>query len=137
MPNLEDEFKLVINRYLRSRFCIDRIDGNIWGPPTDVYITKSEIIICLELASITPGDVEITLDGQKLTIEGFRQQPNDKAKISYQQMEIEYGRFRRVIALPFETDLAKLKTSYDRGILEIKLPISRRASAEILIVKME
>ena len=137
MTFLEDEFKIVINRYLRSRFCIDRIDGDIWAPPTDVYVTKNEIIIDMELASAAPGDVQISLEGHKLIFEGYRQQAYKDSKISYHQMEIEYGHFRRVINLPFETDISKLQMKYDKGILKVRLPIIAKTAAEILIVKVE
>jgi HSP20 family protein len=41
-------------------------------------------------------------------------------------MEIDYGTFRRQVALGADVDVTKAKASYDRGILTIVLPIAQR-----------
>ena len=41
-------------------------------------------------------------------------------------MEIDYGTFRRQIALNSDVDVAKAQASYDRGMLTIVLPLAQR-----------
>ena len=44
-------------------------------------------------------------------------------------MEIDYGTFRRQVALGADVDVTKAQASYDRGILTVVLPIAQRAAA--------
>ena len=43
----------------------------------------------------------------------------------YQQMEIERGAFRRVVALGAEVDADAADAAYEDGILTVELPLSR------------
>ena len=53
----------------------------------------------------------------------------------YQQMEITYGRFERMVMLPPEVDATKARADYSSGFLEIVLPIRpRSASKKIPII---
>ena len=44
----------------------------------------------------------------------------------YQQMEIDYGRFTRQVALPADVDVSGSKATYKRGILTIVLPLAKK-----------
>jgi HSP20 family protein len=54
----------------------------------------------------------------------------------YQQMELEYGPFRRQIHLDEDVDVAKALATYERGILKIVAPIAAQArrQARVAIV---
>lgn len=59
------------------------------------------VTACLELPGIKPGDVEIQLHDDKLTVSGKRsapQVPGPSAK--YPVQELKYGAFERSINLP-------------------------------------
>ena len=59
------------------------------------------ITACLELPGIKPGDVEIQLHDDKLTVSGKRsapQLPGPSAR--YPVQELKYGAFQRSINLP-------------------------------------
>jgi HSP20 family protein len=42
-------------------------------------------------------------------------------------MEIDYGSFRREVALPEPVDTSAARASYERGLLTIVLPLARPA----------
>jgi len=45
----------------------------------------------------------------------------------YQQLEIEHGRFRRVVALGVDVDAEAARASYEDGMLIVELPLTRPA----------
>ena len=54
----------------------------------------------------------------------------------YQQMELDYGPFRRQIQLGEDVDVSKALATYERGILKIVAPIATqpRSAARVAIV---
>src|SRR5437764_288908 len=48
---------------------------------------------------------------------------------TYQQMEIEYGRFQRTLQLPADVETSKATAAYEHGILAIVLPIATAPTA--------
>jgi HSP20 family protein len=44
----------------------------------------------------------------------------------YQQMEVDYGRFQRQVALGEDVDVAGSKATYRRGVLTIVLPLAAK-----------
>jgi HSP20 family protein len=45
----------------------------------------------------------------------------------YQQLEIEHGPFRRVVALGVDVDADSANASYEDGMLTVELPLARPA----------
>jgi HSP20 family protein len=98
-------------------------------PGADVYYCPREraVVVKLELPGIDPDRITLEIEGQVLRVAGVRsdQRPPDAV---YQQMEISYGRFERVVNLPPEVDITQASADYHRGYLEIRLPIKRRSA---------
>jgi HSP20 family protein len=92
----------------------------IWRPPTDVYATDDSVIVVVEIAGLSAGDYDVTLEGRTLTITGERRDPAEK--LAYQQMEIRHGRFRTDAHLPWALESAGHEATYADGFLKIVLP---------------
>ena len=86
--------------------------------------------IVVELAGVDPEKVQLFADEGTLIIAGERRRPSSSGRV-YQQMEIDYGRFVRQVALGAEIDVDGAKATYKRGILTIVLPLAKKpAGAE-------
>jgi len=96
---------LLSESFLSSRM----ISKNGWCPNTDIFETKNEFIIRLELSGMTKEDISITSSEQRLTIRGKREDKGPRGKVYYHQMEICYGFFERTFVLPNFLDGEKLK----------------------------
>lgn len=99
------------------RFCDPLIE-----PPVDIYETDSEIIVVVEIAGITEDEVEITIEGRTLLLEGERRPEARRPGRLYSQMEISHGPFRRELLLPADVNADEAKAEYARGLLEIAIP---------------
>ncbi len=106
----------------------------VWHPPTDVYETDSHVMVKLELAGVSEGDIVVRLHGRELTIDGQRGDP--AGKLAYQQMEISYGEFHSEVHLPCEVDQEQVRAEYEHGFLYILLPKLKR-KLRVTVVKQE
>ena len=100
-------------------------------PAVDCYVTEdpAQLVLVMELAGVEEESIEIALDERGLTIAGDRRRPRVPGQV-YQQAEIEYGRFERRIALEQPIDAAAATARYEAGMLQVTLPLAKRARRE-------
>jgi HSP20 family protein len=55
--------------------------------------------------------------------------PRQAGERLYQQVEIEYGPFRRVVDLGGDLDAERARATYENGILQIEIPLADAASS--------
>lgn len=94
----------------------------VWTPNTDVYVHPSGAVIKVELAGIRKEDLEISVDGARLTITGMRRDECRNGQSTFQVMEIHYGEFESVVELPGGFDLGQARASYQNGFLRVDVP---------------
>ncbi len=68
-------------------------------------------------------DLELTVDGNRLHISGFRHDMYRPSQCRFVVMEINYGHFESYIDLPPGYDLGAAKASYQNGFLRIDVPL--------------
>lgn len=109
--------------------------GGAFQPLADVFYDKKAraIIVKLELPGVTPADVQLTLQGKTLVIEGVRVEPRREGEKVYQQMEIDYGPFRRKIMLPVAVDVNRSQGRYEDGFLTIVLPVVEKGAPAVKV----
>lgn len=91
-------------------------------PAADIYETESEVIVLVELAGISGAEIMLQIDGRTLLLQGERRPLPGRPQMSYSQMEIAHGLFRRELLLPADVDAEKAAATYRDGILEVVLP---------------
>jgi HSP20 family protein len=96
-------------------------------PQIDSYRTErpAALMVVVELAGIDPAKIQIFADERTLVVSGERRRPRCAGRV-YQQMEIDYGRFTRQVALADDIDVAASKATYRRGLLTIVLPLATK-----------
>ena len=97
-----------------------------WVPNTDVYATDSGLVVKVELAGMRSEHLEITVEGNRLRISGNRPDGCRSARASFLVMEINYGPFESLLALPEGYDLSQAKAAYLNGFLRIDVPVTQR-----------
>ena len=77
-------------------------------------------VIRAELPGLDPeNDIEITVDGRILTIRAERRQQDSGPHRS----EFRYGSLTRAVRLPARVDAADVTARYEKGVLEISIPV--------------
>ena len=93
-----------------------------WTPNTDLYVTDAGLVIKVELAGMKSDSLEISVEGQRLRINGERQDCCRAPHCSFLIMEISYGPFEAMLDLPPGYDLAAAKAIYVNGFLRVDVP---------------
>ncbi len=90
-----------------------------WQPAADVYRSPAEWLVKFDLAGVRPEDVEVRVDGPRLTVSGCRRDQTCTHGMSFYRMEISYNSFQRTIELPCNIDAARISTEMRDGMLLI------------------
>ena len=94
-----------------------------WVPNTNVFVSPAgHLIIKVELSGITSTGLQISIEGNKLTIKGKRDDPEAVSATHTLVNEINIGPFESVLELPTEYDLAKASSNFLNGVLRIAVP---------------
>jgi HSP20 family protein len=96
-------------------------------PAVDVFYEgePARAVVHAELAGIDPDEIGLEIEGRELVIAGHRHPGPDAEGRVYQQLEIDFGPFRRTIPLGAEVIADEAKATYRDGILRIELPLAR------------
>jgi HSP20 family protein len=97
-----------------------------FSPAVDVFYEGDppRAVVHAELAGIDIDEIGLEIQGRELVIAGHRR-PTDAEGRVYQQLEIDFGPFRRTIPLGAEVVADAAKATYRDGILRIELPLVR------------
>ena len=103
-------------------FFADRADHR-FPMRVEQYLDDDGLVIRAELPGIDPDeDVEIKIDGRRMTIEATREQSEESDGDGYRS-EFHYGHFHRMMTLPVGADTEAVTASYTDGILEVRVPV--------------
>ena len=83
-------------------------------------IRDDRYVIRAELPGLDPEtDIDVTVDGRILTIRAERRQQDNGPHRS----EFRYGSLTRAVKLPAGVDPADITARYDKGVLEVSVPV--------------
>ena len=100
----------------------------------DVYQTENELVIQSAIAGVKSEDLDISLEGDVITIAGERKRPVEE-KGDYFSQECYWGKFSRQIILPVEVDPNRIEATLKDGILTIKTTKLQKEKRRRIIVR--
>jgi HSP20 family protein len=99
-----------------------------WIPAVDIYSAGDrELVLKAELPDMEQDEIELTVEGNTLTIGGERKLDTEVTKEHFHRIERSFGPFSRTFALPPTVDPAKVTAQYNAGILTVRLPLREEA----------
>ncbi len=103
--------------------------------PIDAYSTENEIVVTAALPGVNPDEVEITVEGDTLTLRG--EVPARLDNVRYLFTERFHGPFIRTLQLNVPVDVDKIEATFDRGVLTLTLPKAEEIRPKVIKVKTE
>jgi HSP20 family protein len=94
----------------------------VWSPQIEVARRDGELVVRADLPGMDPDDVTVEIDDGVLAISGERKEENEERRDGFYRSERAYGRFYRAIPLPEGVDEDRVEASFDKGVLEIRVP---------------
>jgi len=104
-----------------------------WRLPIEAYSTDHEIVVRAHVPGLKPDDVEITLEGDTLTLRG--EFPAPLGNVNRLIAELPTGRFSRTLQLNIPIDTAKAEATFENGVLNLTLPKSEAVRPKVIPVK--
>jgi HSP20 family protein len=96
-----------------------RTHSHVWSPPTDLFETETGFVVRVEIAGMRDQNFSVTIENNYLVITGTR--PDIPERRAYHQMEIRFGEFSTVVALPGPVDPDNATAEYIDGFLVVTL----------------
>ena len=106
-----------------------------WFPSVDIAEGKKEITVKAEIPGAEPKDLDISLDGKRLTIKGEKKRKKEEKEENYHRVERSYGSFNRTVELPVEVEPDQVEASYKKGVLKIVMKKSKESESKKINIK--
>ena len=100
--------------------------------PLDVYSTANELIIKASVSGVEPGDVEITIEGDRLTIKGETNAPLEN--VEYHIQERRSGPFERTLTLNLPVEADNAEATFQNGELTLIIPKAEEVRPKVIKV---
>ena len=113
------------------RFDFPRLFTTEFRPSIDVVKTEDKIVLSAELPGMMPDDVDVSLDGDILTIKGEKTDEREISEDDRYVCERTFGSFTRRITVPVGVTADSIEANFDKGVLtvEVKLPEEKAIEA--------
>lgn len=123
VSHLHREFDDMFRSFFKRDFGMpgDPLGKGLWLPTTDILEDKKKITLKVEIPGVEARNIDVSLDGRRLTIKGEKKHEKKEKDENFHRTERFYGQFQRIIELPAEIDPSKIDASYKRGVLKIEL----------------
>lgn len=102
--------------------------------PLDVIEVAGEFVVTASVPGIDPKDLDISIEGNVLTIRGETKATRNTDAATYLRRELRWGSVERSLRLPPTVDSGKAEAVFDHGILTLTLP--KRAEAQARTIKV-
>jgi HSP20 family protein len=94
------------------------------APEVNIFETKDEYVLEAEMPGVSKQGLEVTLEGNVLTLVGRRSDPIPAGEAVYRESRpVDY---RRVFELDPAVDGDKISAQVEEGVLTLSLPKSER-----------
>jgi HSP20 family protein len=93
-----------------------------WMPAMDLIETGEHFVLRADLPGMDQDDIQIELEDGTLTLSGERKAEHESNGEGYYRVERAFGTFARTLTLPQGVDPEAVAASFDRGVLEIRVP---------------
>jgi HSP20 family protein len=100
--------------------------------PLDAYTTDDDIVVQVAVPGTNPDDVEITFEGDSLTIRGHTGERIEN--VNYIFAERFHGEFSRTLRLNVPIEGDKIEATFENGILTVVLPKAEAVKARTIKV---
>ncbi len=99
-------------------------------PAVESFVRGEELVVRADLPGIDPKNVELAVEGDRLTIKGERKVVDEGKRGELLHREVSYGRFERTMTLPGGVDADSVKATYHDGVLEVTMKLPKGMTAK-------
>ena len=101
----------------------------------DIYQTDNDVVVKASIPGVKPEEVDISLNGDVLTIKGEHKEEQEVKEENYLRKERRYGIFTRSIQIPVSVKSDKAEAVFEDGVLKLTLPKAEEVKPKQIKVK--
>jgi HSP20 family protein len=105
-------------------------------PSMDLTETDTQYVLKADLPGVSEDDVSIELDDNVLTVSGERKSEREEKKEGYHRVERSFGHFGRSLTLPDGVDADAIAATFDKGVLEVRIPKPEQRQPRRVAIKV-
>ena len=120
LAKIEDEIENAFSELIHSRWTGTGAES--WHPALDLYETHDVYLLTADLPGVKPSEVDIYIEGNRITIRGSRTSVAGSRSGRYIVIERRSGCFSRTITVDHEIDENRVEKSVSEGVFYAVLP---------------
>lgn len=93
-----------------------------WVPAMDLVETEDHFVLRADLPGVSEADVDLSLEENVLTLKGERKVEHESKGEGFYRVERATGAFSRSLTLPEGVDGDAITATFDKGVLEVRIP---------------
>ena len=101
--------------------------------PLDVWANEESFTIKAYPPGVNVEDVEITFEGEELTISGSY--PAAEEEVEYTKRELYHGKFARTLTFNVEIEVDAIEATFENGILNLSVPKAEEIQPKRIMVQ--
>ncbi len=122
IQSIQQEMNRLFGTFFDSPTGEAAVAARRWIPAMDLVEEGGEYVLRADLPGLDETDVKIELDERVLTVSGERSSKGEEVKQGYYRYERASGSFSRSLTLPEGVDPDAIRASFDKGVLEVRIP---------------
>jgi HSP20 family protein len=119
LNTLQSEMNRLFNAFFEGG---DGEAARRWAPAMDLVEAGDHLVLRADLPGLSEDDVNIEVRDNVLTVSGERKTEREDNRRGFYRVERAFGSFSRSLTLPDGIDPDGIEASFDRGVLEVKIP---------------
>ena len=128
---LHREFDDLLGRFFGNQHdWLPGVSTGRWMPPIESFLKNGELVVRVDVPGIDPKDLDIAVEGDRLTVKGERKTSREEDKSGRTYREVVYGAFERTVTLPWDVDANSVKAACKEGVLEITMRVPEKLGAK-------
>jgi len=135
--NFDDDFSRmnqIINSMMSNSFKDFKHNGIT---KVNMYEKNNKYYIEYQVPGTNKEDLKLSIENHLLKLETIRQVKKEEKNKNYVKKEFSYGKEQRVVMLPEDAIVEKLKTKYNNGLLIVTIPKKPQLKLKTKFIKID
>jgi HSP20 family protein len=122
ISSLQQEMNRLFNTFFDAPATSAPSAARRWVPAMDLVETDDHFVLRADLPGLDESDIDLSLEENVLTLKGERKHEATEKRDGYVRVERASGAFSRSLTLPEGVDGDAIAATFDKGVLEVRIP---------------
>jgi len=138
LTNLQEEINQLFYPFVaNSGSDLTDILAGDWSPRIDLKEEDQQFVVQADIPGVRPEDIEVSMDGDVLTIKGHKKTEKEQSSEGYLRVERSTGSFLRQFSLPSSVNADEIKATSKDGVLKLTIPKNNKTKGRKISVQAE